>query len=77
MLVHARAAQRTLSPLLYGLKDLHFFTGIFGTEARGPTVVVCSASIIVDLLSLKRNTCLDRIIESAPGLSTLKSVWHI
>ena len=37
-----------------------------------PAVVVCSASINVDLLSLKSNTCLDRKIESAPDLYTLK-----
>ena len=31
-----------------------------------PAVVVRSASINVDLLSLKSNTCLDRIIEALP-----------
>ena len=37
-----------------------------------PAVIVRSASINVNLLSLKSNTCLDRIIESAPDLYTLK-----
>ena len=37
-----------------------------------PTVVVRSVSINVDLLSLKSNICLDRMIESAPDLYTLK-----
>ena len=35
-------------------------------------MVVCSVSINVDLLSLKSNTYLDRIIENAPYLYTLK-----
>ena len=37
-----------------------------------PAVVVRSTSINLDLLSLKSNTYLDRIIESAPDLYTLK-----
>ena len=37
-----------------------------------PAVVVRSASINLDLLSLKSDACLDRIIESAPDLYTLK-----
>ena len=37
-----------------------------------PAVVGRSASINLDLLSLKSNTCLDRIIESAHDLYTLK-----
>ena len=36
------------------------------------TLLVRSASIDVDLLSLKSNTCLDRMIESAPDLYKLK-----
>ena len=35
-------------------------------------MVVRSASINVDLLSLESNTCMDRIIDSAPDLYTLK-----
>ena len=37
-----------------------------------PAMVVRSVSINVDLLSLKSNTCLDRIIENALYLYTLK-----
>ena len=35
-------------------------------------VVVRSASINIDLLSLEGYTCVDQIIESAPDLHTLK-----
>ena len=42
-----------------------------------PDVVVRSASINVDLLSFESNTCLDRMIESAPDLYTLKKACGI
>ena len=41
MLVHAKAAYRTLSPLLYGLKDLHFFQ----------TCCLCTRCIHVEIVT--------------------------
>ena len=46
--------------------------GFLDPKPVSPTMVVRSASINVDFLSLESNTCLDRIFESATDLYKLK-----
>ena len=49
-----------------------FLQGFLEPKPISPAVVVCSVSIDVDPSSLKSNTCLDQMIESAPNLYALK-----